>query len=191
MSIATEAGLTPEDLLNLPDGQRFELVDGQLVEHHMSHAAVWIATEIAFLIREFLRKHPLGDVYGEGASYQCFPDDPQLIRRADVSFIRTGRLSREQFERGHCPVAPDLAVEVISPNDLAYDVSRKIEDYASAGVPLVWVVNPDTQTVTVYRQAGKSVVHLHVGDELTGDDVLPGFACRVGAVFPPSTVPGA
>lgn len=191
MSIATEIRLTPEDLLSLPEGQRYELVDGQLVEHHMSHAAVWIATRIAYLLQQYLDNHPIGDVYGEGASYRCFPADPQMVRRADVSFLRTGRLSQEQFDRGHCPVAPDLAVEVISPNDLAYDVSRKIEDYASAGVPLVWLVNPDTRTVTVYRQGGAGIDLLHADDELTGGDVLPGFACRVGAVFPPATVPGA
>ncbi len=191
MSIATEIRLTPEDLLSLPEGQRCELVDGQLVEDEGSHRTSWISSEISFLLYQYLMEHPIGDVYGEGASYRCFPADPQMVRRADVSFLRTGRLSQEQFDRGHCPVAPDLAVEVISPNDLAYDVSRKIEDYASAGVPLVWLVNPATRTVTVYRQGGASIDLLHADDELTGGDVLPGFACRVGAVFPPATVPGA
>lgn len=185
MSVSAATRFSPEDLLALPESEKYELIDGQLVEHSMSHAAVWVATQIACLLVMFLRKHPLGDVYGEGATYQCFPHDPFMVRKADVSFIRTGRLPPEQFERGHCRIAPDLAVEVISPNDLHYELSRKLEDYFLAGVPLVWLVNPETRTVTVYHDGGTQVAHLHEADRLTGEDVLPGFECLVSELFPP------
>lgn len=190
MSIAAASSMTACDLLLLPDDRRGELVDGQVVERHMSHAAVWIAMRIAYVLMQYLETHPIGDVYSEGASYRCFPDDPEKVRRADVSFLRTGRMTQTEFERGYCTVAPDLAVEVISPNDLAYDVARKLEDYFAAGVPLVWLVNPASRTITVYRQSGMAVAHLWAEDQLTGEDVLPGFTCRVGDVFPPPRVSG-
>lgn len=179
--------LTPEDLLALPERERFELVDGQLVEREMSHSAVWISARIIYFIQAYLMKNPIGDVYSEGGSYQCFPEESSRIRRPDVSFIRTGRLPLEQFERGHVRIAPDLAVEVISPSDLHYDVNSKLEDYFSAGIPLVWLVNPDTRTVTVYREKGTSITRLQFHDTLTGEDILPGFTCPVKDIFPPLT----
>ncbi len=186
MSVLELTRLTPEDLLAHPDRKRYELVNGKLVEHAMSHSAVWIASTILFYIRSYLIKNAIGDVFGKGGSYQCFPDDPSMVRRPDVSFIRTGRLPPEQFERGHVRVAPDLAVEVISPTDLHYDVNTKLEDYFSARIPLVWLVNPDTRTITVYRHGGDEIVRLHENDVLTGDDVLPGFSCPVTDLFPPA-----
>jgi Uma2 family endonuclease len=121
-------------------------------------------------------------VFPEGTSFQCFPDEPDKVRRADVSFIRFGRLTREQPPEGHIRLAPDLAVEVVSPNDLAYDVDSKVEDYLQAGVRLVWVVNPVTRTVRVHRPDGPGAT-LRADDELTGGDVLPGFSCRIRELF--------
>lgn len=186
MSVMEATRLTPEDLLTRPNWKHLELVRGQLVEHEMSHCAVWIATRIICLINAYLMKNPIGDVFSEGGSYQCFPHEPLMVRRPDVSFIREGRLPPEQFERGHVRIAPDLAVEVISPTDLNYDVNTKLEDYLSAGIPLVWLVNPDTRTVTVYRHGGDEIVRLHENDVLAGDDVLPGFQCQVADLFPPA-----
>lgn len=189
MSVMEATRLTPEDLLAHPDRKRYELIDGQLVEHLTSHSAVWIASRIIYFIQAYLMKHPIGDVFSEGGSYQCFPDEPLMVRKPDVSFIRKGRLPPEQFARGHVRIAPDLAVEVISPHDLHYEVSRKLEEYFSAGIPLVWLVNPETRTVTIYRDGGDGVVLLHENDQLTGDDVLPGFSVAVAELFPPPIAP--
>jgi len=175
---------TPEDLLSMPDGSGYELVDGQLVEKNMSTKSSWVATELVFRIRSFLEKHPLGWALTE-ASYQCFADDPGKVRRPDVSFIGHGKLPDEELSDGHCLVVPDLAAEVISPNDTQFDVSAKVEEYLAAGVSLVWVVNPNTQTVQVYRREQSEAKYLHENDELTGEDVLPGFSCQVRNVFPP------
>ncbi len=82
-------------------------------------------------------------------------------------------------------IAPALAVEVVSPNDLAYEIDKNVEEFFAAGTQLVWVINPVIQTVRVYRLNGPGVI-LRAEDELTGEDVLPGFRCRVGDLFPSS-----
>ena len=122
------------------------------------------------------------------ASYQCYPDDPRKVRRPDVSFIRADRLPAEEDREGHCRIAPDLAVEVISPNDLYTDVDEKVEEYLAAGVRQVWVLNPSTRTLRVHRCDGTQN-YLREQDELTGEDVVPGFRCRVGALFAIPTAP--
>ena len=80
------------------------------------------------------------------------------------------------------PLRPDLAVEVLSPNDLIYDVDEKIREYLDAGVKLIWIINPEQQTVTVYRADG-SAARLTETDTLDGQQVVPGFSCLVGEFF--------
>lgn len=176
--------LTADELLARPDGEQFELVDGEVRETTMSLESSWIALEIAFLIRQYLETHRLGRVFGEAASYRCFPHDSERVRKPDVSFIRHGRLTQAQFEQGHCRIAPDLAVEVVSPNDLHQDLMGRLEDYFSAGVPLVWVVEPSLKLVTVYENGGRSTHMLRGDEELTGGNVLPEFRCPVARLFP-------
>jgi Uma2 family endonuclease len=189
MSIAEVKSIyTPEDLLAMSDGDAYELVDGRLVEKNMSTKASWVATQLVHRIQSFLDQQPTGWALGE-TSYQCFPDAPKKVRRPDGSFIRYGRLPDDEVRDGHCPIAPDLAVEVTSRNDKFYEVSEKVEEYLSAGVALVWVVNPDTRTVFVYRKDQNTIGFLHENDELSGEDVLPGFRCPVRDIFPPVKKP--
>ena len=121
------------------------------------------------------------------AGYRCFPHRPRLVRKPDVSYIRPGRLPNERIPRGDIPLAPDLAIEVVSPNDLYNEVDVKVSEYLDVGVALVWVVNPEARTAIVYRSDG-SARRLREGDEIDGGDVLPGFRCRVGDFFPPAVV---
>ena len=83
-------------------------------------------------------------------------------------------------------IPPDLAVEVVSPNDLAYDVESKVVEYLDASVALVWVIDPEARTVRIYRRDG-SISWLREHGELSGEEVLPGFQCRVAANFPEKT----
>ena len=96
-----------------------------------------------------------------------------------------GRLSGGELPKGHVRIPPDLAIEVVSPNDLASDLDEKVEDYQKAGVELVWVIQPESRTVSVYRSDG-SVSRLHQDDELSGEEVIPGFRCQVRSLFPGS-----
>jgi Uma2 family endonuclease len=116
--------------------------------------------------------------------YQCFPHRPGLVRRPDVSFVRYGRLPGEVLPKGWIKIPPDLAVEVVSPNDGADELDEELEDYQDVGVPLIWVIYPQSRTVTVYRDDG-SVSRLRESDELSGEDVIPGFRCAVRELFPP------
>lgn len=184
---------TPEDLLTMPDGDRYELVDGRLVERTMSTWSSYVAGKVYGRLDAYCQANWRGWVLPEGTSYECFPAAPEKVRRADVSFIRRERLSLGlATAEGHLPIFPDLAVEVLSPNDLAYEVDAKVREYLGAGVRLVWVVNPDAKTVKVHRLRGAGTI-LGEHDELDGEDVLPGFRCRVGDLFlpPPGVETGA
>ncbi len=181
-----EQDLTPDDVLAMPDGDRYELVDGELKELNVSQESSWVAGEIFGRLRDYVKQESLGWVFPEGTSYRCFPHDPLMFRRADTSYISRDRLPEGPTGMGHTLIAPDLAVEVVSPHDTAYDVEAKVGDYLEAGVRLVWVVTPPERIVTVHRPDDRSALRrLSAQDELTGDDVLPGFSCRVVDLFPP------
>jgi Uma2 family endonuclease len=185
MATVEPTRFTPEDLLKMPDGKHYELVDGELVETEMSLESAWVAKTVSRRLDEVVEANRLGTVYSESASYRCFPDDPGKVRRPDTSFIRKGRLSEEQFREGHCLLAPDLVVEVVSPNDLYYEVDHKVTEYLNAGVRLVWVFNPNERNVRVFGSDG-SVEQRGLTDELDGGDVVPGFRVRVDDLFPPA-----
>ena len=125
-----------------------------------------------------------GWVLDSEASYQCFGDGRDTVRRPDVSFIRHGRLAGEQLPDGHLTIAPDLAVETIAPNDRVYEAQSKFAEYLEAGVRLVWGINPADRTVTVYSQKSDLPRVVRCGEELTGGEVLPECSCPVASLFP-------
>jgi Uma2 family endonuclease len=179
---------TPEDLLAMPDGKRYELVGGQLVERKMGLESSWVGGRLHSRLDRHCEEHSIGWVLPADDGYQCFPQDPGLVRRPDVSFIRYGRLPGEVLPTGWGKIPPDLEVEVISPNDSADELEVKLDDYQKVAVPLVWVVNLKSRTVMVYRRDG-SVSRLRETDELSGEDVIPGFRCPVRDLFPPPKAP--
>jgi Uma2 family endonuclease len=186
---AAKTTYTPEDLLAMPDGINYELVDGQLVERDTRTLSSWVAGRLHRLLDVFIEEHQLGWAFPEGHGYQCFPDAPGKVRKADVSFVRGERLPASAGSEGYMRIHPDLAVEVISPDDLAWEIDHKIAEYFRAGVPLVCVVHPEARAIRVHRNNGP-VSWLCEEDELSGEDVLPGFRCRVGGIFPPWAAPG-
>lgn len=184
MSTVEEVSYTPDDLLTMPDGERFELVDGQLLEKEMGAESDWISMRIKKLIANFVDDHNRGFVFGAETGYMCFPGDRQLVRKPDGSFVASGRLPGNQIPRGHVTIAPDLAIEVISPNESYYTVDQKVHLYQDAGVRLIWVVNPDNRTIKVYAAERDYPIELNDADPLDGGDVLPGFTCAVRDIFP-------
>jgi Uma2 family endonuclease len=183
---APKAVLTPEDLLNLPDAVNYELVDGQLVERHMGSESSAIGAAIAAVLFTFVKQRRAGHVFNTECGYQCFRDTPNKVRKPDVSFIRSGRLPDERIPQGHTKIAPDLAVEVISPGDLAYEVDEKVQEYLDAGVRLIWIVNPKTRSVRIHRPQNApqgAISALSEPDTISGEDVLPGFECKVREFF--------
>src|SRR5439155_25652607 len=181
---------TSEDLLAMPDGKNYELVDGELVERNMGWESSWIGGQLHFLLTAYCKARRLGWVLPGHASYQCFPFPYDKVRRPDVSFISIQRLTPDRKPTGHCLIAPDLVVEVGSPNDLYLEVEAKVAEYLEAGVGLVWVVNPPTRSIRVHRKDG-IVTDLEATDELSGEDVISGFRCRVAEIFEPFPSPEA
>lgn len=191
MSTVQETTRTADDLLTMPDGENYELVNGQLVERNISQESSWVAGKLFRLLANFAEDRALGWVFPEGTSYQCFQqleDDPERTRRPDASFIRGDRLPGGPVRQGHCRVAPDLTVEVVSPNDEAYKIEAKVQEWFGAGVAEVWVIMPPSRSVTVRRPDGRERI-LHVNDELTVEELVPGFRCRVGDLFPSAAAP--
>lgn len=178
--------VTADELLAMPDGDRFELVNGDLVERQMGWESELLGSNLQVLLGWFCQQADLGWVNGSSAGYRCFgeidPDDPDRIRKPDVSFIATNRIPKNTRLKGHCPIVPDLVVEVVSPNDLYEEVEGKVGEYLRVGVKLVWVVNPNSQTIRIHRADG-TVHDVGLKDELSGEDVVPGFRCAVQDVF--------
>jgi Uma2 family endonuclease len=172
--------VTPDDLLELENEGLFELVDGKLIEKTMSYLSNKTAALIVFALQSYANKHG-GDVLPE-QSFQCFADDPELIRRPDIAFIASGR-TPSPLPTGHVKTVPDVAVEVVSPSDSIYELDEKLDDYRSAGVKLVWVVNPNSRTIRIHRP-DHSVTELTDSDTITGESVLPEFAVAVRDVLP-------
>jgi Uma2 family endonuclease len=183
-AVATKTHYTPEDLLAMPDGKSYELVGGQLEERQMGIESSWVATRVVSRLDRFCEEHKIGWALQADSGYQCFPHDPGMVRRPDASLIKTGSFPGDVLPKGWARVPPDLVVEVISPNDLVYKLEEKLNDYRKVGVPLIWVINPESRTVTVYRRDG-SISRLQDDEELSGEDVVPGFRCPIRDILPP------
>ena len=178
--------VTAEELLEMPNSIDYELVDGVLVERHMGAESNAIAVELAFLIGNYFRQYGRkGHVFMGETGFRIFPDRPNLIRKPDLAFVKFGRFPDDpQRPKGHVDLIPDLAVESISPGDLASEVNEKIDEYVEAGIPLIWFFDPDSKTVQIFRKDG-STQRLTETDEISGEDILPNFRCRVADIFAP------
>jgi len=191
-SDATDRGeVTPEELLAMPDGKHYELVDGVPVERTMSLLASRVEVVVARRLDAHCIETDVGWVLGAACGYRCFSWKPRRVRRPDISFIARERLPSEaEWSEGYVTIPPDLAVEVTSPTDGVYDLEEKVEEYLRAGVRLIWVIYPEVRVIQVIRGDG-SGYRLRAGDELSGEDVVPGFCCAVGSLFPATQPAGA
>lgn len=134
MSIAPEqTQITLEQLIASAARGRFELIDGQLEEVNVSNLSVDVGAQLLALLVAHCRLHNLGRVFGADSYYQCFPEGERKARKPDVSFIAKERLTPDWIEQSFFTVPPDLAVEVLSTNDTAFEVDRKIGDYLAVG----------------------------------------------------------
>lgn len=174
--------MTADELLhlNLPD-KRTELVKGVLVVREPAgyrHGEV--AMNLATTIHTFVRAHRLGTVLAAETGFKLFTN-PDTVRAPDVAFIRADRVPTPP-PRGFPAMAPDLAVEVLSPDDRPGEVLQKVADWLNAGVQLVWVVDPVRRVARVYRPDGVDS-QLSEHDALAGEDVLPGLSIPLAEVL--------
>lgn len=164
------------------DGKSYDLVDGRRVEKKMGFKSSRLGMILGSELNVFADARQAGFVVGSEGGYRAFPHAPEQVRYPDVSFVRRGRLPDDELPDGHMFIPPDLAVEIVSPNDLAEEIETRVQDYLRVKVPLVWVVYPNARCVRVLRADG-SARHLTEADELSGEDVLPGFALPVARLF--------
>jgi len=173
---------TENDVVKIRDRERrlFELVDGVLVEKVMGYWESVLAIELARFLGNFVKRRKLGTIAGEAGMLRLFPG---LVRIPDLSFISRARLAKHRAALAPIlPLAPDLAVEVVSAGNTPREIARKIREYFNSGCRLVWVVAPRTQTIAVYTSPAKPIV-LKETQTLTGGDVLPGFRLPLKKLF--------
>jgi Uma2 family endonuclease len=181
--------MTADELLRLPDdGWRHELVDGVLIRMPppgFEHGR--IVADIAGALHQYGKLQRLGQVLGAETGFLLSRlGQPDTVLAADVSFVRAenvphpGSPGIEKYQR----LAPDLVVEVSSPDQYKPEMGAKARLYLDAGVRLVWVVWPSSQTVDVWRPGSEApAATLTVADSLDGLDVLPGFSYPLTDLF--------
>jgi Uma2 family endonuclease len=178
---STHSITSAEQLLHATDLGRCELVRGVL--KMMSPAGFEhgrIAARLAARLVGFVEERDLGIVVGAETGFRI-ARDPDTVRAPDVAFIRRRRLPSGPMT-GFFPGAPDLAVEILSPDDRAGQVLAKVRDWLAAGCEAVWVVDPGTRSVSVYGPSGGARV-LGPDETLDGGEVLPQFALPTAEIF--------
>ena len=158
------------------DIEGYEYVKGELVPMSPAiRAHSKISVKVIRYLDRYVDENQLGEVH-VAATFRV----GERGLKPDVAFVSNTRLDGD--ENKGFPIPPDLAIEVVSPTDMQSRVVDKAFAYLNAGTRLVWVLEPHSQTVTVYRSE-RDIALLTCEDTLTGEDVVPGFACPVSQLF--------
>jgi Uma2 family endonuclease len=171
-----------EFLMMTDDGIPRELVRGRIVTMDVpAPRHGYFCAPIVLLIGEFIRLHDLGRIMSNDAGVVT-EHDPDTVRGPDVSFYSYQRLPKGPLPEGYLDVAPDAAFEVRSPTDRWRKTNAKVNELLDAGVSVVCVLDPRTESITVVDDQGPPRV-LYKGDVLTLPDVLPGFELPIAKLF--------
>jgi Uma2 family endonuclease len=180
--MVTTRPITVEEFESMSLEGLWELIDGEMVEvSPEADLSSSTGIAIASLLFQHVRAARLGRVYGAAGGFVLFPDRATVLA-PDAAFVRAERAPQGEARKHFPRLAPDLVVEVLSPSDRASEVVAKLELYQEAGVPLIWLVDPEKQTITVIA-SGRPVEVLKRDDTLDGADVLPGFSVPVAEIF--------
>ncbi len=174
--------VTAEELEKFPDDDyRYELVEGRVIR--MSPTGTvhgWLVMNLGSKLTQYTNARRLGLVLTEvGFRLSSSPD---TVRAPDLSLIRRERLPEGALPRGFWHGPPDLAVEVLSPDDRPSDIRTKVAEYLTYGVPLVVVIDPDDRSVITHRPSAPPIT-LGAADVLDLDEVVQGFRCPVQDIF--------
>jgi Uma2 family endonuclease len=184
--MVTAAQITATDLEAMPDGERFELINGALRE--MSPPGGRHGKVLARLTRSlssFVEDQRLGEVYVDAGF--VIARGPDTVFAPDLAFVRADRVLSEDEQAGFLHQFPDLAIEIVSPGDPAGQVLEKVMTYLNAGVPVVWTIDPKRQRIMLW-DTSHLVREFRPGQSLDGGDLLPGFSLPLADIF--GTAPG-
>jgi Uma2 family endonuclease len=178
--MVTTRNVTVEEFAAMPLEGVWELIDGEPVEMMATGGESGWTSGILFAeLLNHVRSRELGWVFPPETGFVLFPDR-DTVRSPDAAFVAGDRLERPP--KGFIPLAPDLAVEVLSPSDRMADALGKVAMYLEAGVRLVWLVDPERRTVSIFSQYTPPFM-LRDGDTLSGGDVLPEFARPISEIL--------
>jgi Uma2 family endonuclease len=173
--------ITGEELSRMPDLGPCELVEGRIVPMPPTSSVHGeIETDVSAALKAYARETGKGRVMG-GEVGVYVRRDPDTVRAADVLFISHERYSRRE-SKSYLDVAPELVVEILSPDDLWSEVMEKLNEYFSAGVDAVWVLDPRRKEVFSYRSLTE-VQRFGEGQILTDEEILPGFSLPISDLF--------
>lgn len=165
---------------NPPDGSQQELVQGVVITMPPPGGRHGVCClKIGRRIGNYVDEHNLGTTASNDTGF-ITERDPDSVLGPDICFW--GRERLPEVPEGYIEIAPDLVVEVISPSDRYARIQNKVNEYLEKGVRLIWVMDPEDRSAAVLR-GGQKMKVLSENDMLTGEDVLPGFSCRVGDLF--------
>ena len=173
---------TAEELWDLDNQYRYELVRGELWMKPLNgfeHGV--IASIIGHFLFLHVERYHLGNVCGTGTGFHI-SQDPDTVLAPDAAFVNQTSIDEHGIPKGYWVGAPDLAVEIISPNDTYTEVAEKANQWLNAGCKMVWVINPRRKTVEVYRST-EDINVLRGDDILEGGEVIEGFQCCVKDFF--------
>ncbi len=180
--LKTQKLITGEEFADMVEIGRAELVEGRIIEMPPpQNAHGRCEGNIYFFVSSHVRKHKTGKVFvGESGVY--VRRDPDTVRGMDVAYISNERWAKQPDPDSYLEIAPDLIVEVLSPSDSWNAVMTKLREYFAIGVRLVWVADTEAHIVYAYRSP-TDVREFKEGEELPGDEVLPGFSVAVTELF--------
>lgn len=180
--MATTQSMTIEEFAEIDEPGRFDLIRGELIRMTPTggeHGE--IATELARHIANHVADRQLGRVYIDETAF-VLSRDRAIVLCPDIAYVSAERLPPRSERRGFLDLAPDLAVEIVSPSDRMGQVNEKVAEHLREGVRLVWVVEPRALQVTVHRSDQEARTLLQ-DDVIDGADVLPGFRLYVDRIF--------
>ncbi len=174
--------VTAEQLVDVSiPGKRVELVRGALVVREPAGLRQGrVVASLSRRLMDHVEANGLGQVYAGDTGF-TLARSPDTVRAPDIAFIRRDRVPDPE-PVGYPDLAPDLAVEVLSPSNRPGEMLAKVADWLSGGTSLVWVIDPERRQAHVYRQDGTEAV-VPESDALSGEDLLPGFRCALDAIL--------
>ena len=173
--------VTAEELARLPDdGYRYELVEGRLIRMSpVSFEHGRVVMRLGLLLGRHLEQHPVGTI-GADVGFKL-ASNPDTVRGPDIAFVRRDRVPTSG--RGFFTGAPDLVIEVLSPDDRSGAVRAKTEQYLATGVPVVVIVDPEERTARTFRSGLPPVALSSPNDVLDLSDAITGFRCPLHEIF--------